>query len=241
MATDPCRITWKALAGWPSRIAYAPASRTRSWPQPAIAVRWAGASAARTGTSASSSSTAGTVVPFARARVGAHVGGADGRRLLGDVDRHRAPGDAAPAAHAARRAELVDPGGQLVGHPLAVAGTAAGADAAAVDVGVLEVEAGVPAPGALGLLAREVGDVVDAVAEARGADQRAVAAGQAAVGHLLPAGVLEVAQQELADIAGLHRAAHLRGGALDHPRGLEFILARGIYGRELVEHLPPAF
>ena len=45
----------------------------------------------------------------------------DGGRLLGDVDADRAPGDAAPAADAARRAELVDPVGQLVGHPLPVA------------------------------------------------------------------------------------------------------------------------
>ena len=46
---------------------------------------------------------------------------ADGAHLLGDVDADRAPGDAAAAADAAGRAELVDPGGELVGHPLAIA------------------------------------------------------------------------------------------------------------------------
>src|SRR6266508_3391295 len=71
----------------------------------------------------------------------AEVGGADRRRLLGDVDRHRAPGNAAPAADAARGPELVDPGGELVGHPLAIARGRRVADAAAMDVGVVEGEA----------------------------------------------------------------------------------------------------
>ena len=47
--------------------------------------------------------------------------GADGGRLLGDVDPDGAPGEAAAAADAAGRTELVDPGRQLVRHPLAVA------------------------------------------------------------------------------------------------------------------------
>ena len=57
----------------------------------------------------------------------------DRRRLLGDVDADRAPGDAAAAADAARRAELVDPVRQLVGHPLPVARARRCAHAAAVD------------------------------------------------------------------------------------------------------------
>ena len=79
---------------------------------------------------------------------------ADRRRLLGDVDGDRAPGDAAPAADAARGAELVDPGRELVGHPLPVARARRAPDAAAVDVGVVEREAGVPHALALGLVAR---------------------------------------------------------------------------------------
>ena len=47
------------------------------------------------------------------------------RQLLGDVDPDRAPGDAAAAADAARAAELVVPGAELVRQPLAVARAAA--------------------------------------------------------------------------------------------------------------------
>src|SRR3954451_5099849 len=102
------------------------------------------------------------------------IGPPDLRNLFGDVDRHRAPGDAAPAADAARGAELVDPGGELVGHPLAIARLRRGVDAAAVDVGVVEREARIPQAGTLRLLAGEVRDVLDRVAEAGGADHRAV-------------------------------------------------------------------
>ena len=45
----------------------------------------------------------------------------DGGGLFGDVDADGAPGDAPAAADAAGRAELVDPVGELVGHPLPVA------------------------------------------------------------------------------------------------------------------------
>src|SRR3954466_14639723 len=113
--------------------------------QPASVSRWAGVSACSAGSSWISSVSVCT----------------DRRRLLGDVDRYRAPGDAAPATDAPGRAELVDPGRELVRHPLAVARTAGAADAAAVHVGVLEREARVPQPRAVGLLAGQVGRVLD--------------------------------------------------------------------------------
>ena len=79
------------------------------------------------------------------------------RGLLGDVDPDRAPGDAAPAADAARAAELVDPGRELVRHPLPVARARRAAHGAAVDVRVVDREAGVPALVALDVLAGQVG------------------------------------------------------------------------------------
>ena len=91
---------------------------------------------------------------------------ANGAHLLGDVDADRAPGDAAAAADAAGRVELVPPGRELVGHPLAIARLRRGADAAAVDVGEIHGEAGVPAPRALGARAGEVARVLDRRAEA---------------------------------------------------------------------------
>src|SRR6188472_2016437 len=99
------------------------------------------------------------------------VARADRRRLLGDVDRHRTPGDAPATADAAGGPELVDPGGELVGHPLAVARARRVPDAAAMDVGMVEREAGVEQPHTLGFLTGEIGDVLDGVAEAGRADQ----------------------------------------------------------------------
>ena len=57
----------------------------------------------------------------------------DGVQLVADVDPDRAPGDAAPAADAAGAAELVPPGGELVGQPLTVAVLDAGPEVAAGD------------------------------------------------------------------------------------------------------------
>src|SRR3990172_4528428 len=87
---------------------------------------------------------------------------ADNCHLVRDVDAHRAPRDAAPATHAAGGAELVDPARQLVRQPLAVACTNRAADAATVNVGVVQGETGVPAAPPLGGLAPEVGGVFDA-------------------------------------------------------------------------------
>ena len=70
----------------------------------------------------------------------------DGGRLLGEVDPHRAPGDAAAAADATRGVELVPPGRQLVGQPLAVARRGSGPDWSSVQVGVVEIEARGPGP-----------------------------------------------------------------------------------------------
>src|SRR5262245_33037210 len=58
----------------------------------------------------------------------------DGPYLFGDVDRDRTPGDAAPASNAARGTKLIDPGGQLVRQPLAIASRRRGAHTTALDV-----------------------------------------------------------------------------------------------------------
>src|SRR5215211_8945379 len=171
----------KVSAGSPSRIRYSSSVKVLFWAQPAISARWSSDIPSNAGASASSCSTVCTDPPLLTWRRRTEVGCADRGGLLGDVDRHRAPGDAAPAADAAGGPELVDPGGELVGHPLAVARGRRVADAAAVDVGVIQGEAGVPAPHPLGLLPGEVAHVLDRVAEAGRADQGAVAAGEAAL------------------------------------------------------------
>src|SRR5581483_1131439 len=105
----------------------------------------------------------------------------------GHVDRGRTPCDAAPAADAPRHAELVVPGPELVGEPLAVARAGARPDRAAVDVRVVDGEARRPRPRPLGRPAGEVGRVLDARAEARRADEGAVGTGEAAARDVVPA------------------------------------------------------
>src|SRR3954468_15139939 len=121
---------------------YSPAAKTWFEPHPPIVSRCSRSRGCSAGTCSSRSAISSTVAP-------SQVGRTDGRRLLGDVDRHGAPRDATPAPHAARRAELVDPARQLVRHPLPVARLARAAHAAAVDIGVLEREARVPLAHAL--------------------------------------------------------------------------------------------
>src|SRR5689334_16938180 len=111
-------------------------------------------------------------------------------QLLGHVDRDGAPGDAAAAADAPRRSELVVPGAELVREPLAISRSAGGADAAAVDVRMVDGVARVPDAHALDALAAQVAGVLDAEAEARRADEDAVAAREAARRDVVPARML---------------------------------------------------
>src|SRR5262245_15745384 len=134
-------------------------------------------------------------------------GRADRGDLLRDVDGDGAPGDAPAAADATRAAELVVPGSELVREPLAVARLCRLPDAAAVDVRVVDREAGVPDAVALGA-AVQVVRVLDRGAEAGRAGHRAVAAGQAALGDLVPPRMLEVLDQQVADVASVERPAH---------------------------------
>ena len=167
--------------------------------------------------------------------------GADGARLLGDVDADRAPGDAAAAADAAGGVELIPPAGELVRHPLAVARLRRGAHAAAVDVGEVHGEAGVPAPGAFGLAAGKVAGVLDRGAEAGRADHGAVAAGEAAAGDLVPARMLEVVHQQVADAVGVHRPPHVAAGVVDGGVGGLDVVPRGRSLRQRRQHLGAGF
>ena len=76
-----------------------------------------------------------------------------------------------------------------------------------MNVRVVDREAGVPHAPSLGLAAGEVGLVLDGGAEAGRADERAVAAGETALGNGVPAGVLEVACEQVAQVADLDAAA----------------------------------
>src|SRR5689334_524631 len=153
------------------------------------------------------------------ASVSASVARADGGQLLGHVDPDRAPRDAPPAADAPGAAELVVPGAELVRQPLTVTGARGRPYRAAVDVRVVDREAGVPASHALGVIPGHVGHVLDARAEARRADERAVAAGEAARSDLVPPLVPEIPGEEVADVGRVEPAPHALRGAVDRGPG----------------------
>src|SRR5271166_2713852 len=149
--------------------------------------------------------------PAARSLIAGHL-----VHLRGDVDAGGAPGDASATADAARHAELVVPRAQFVGQPMAITRRAGLADAAAaVDVGEVELETRRPVTPALGVLTGEVADVLGAGAKAGRAHHRAVAAGQAAAGDLVPLRRLAGTNQQLPQIRVRHLAAHPMRGGLD--------------------------
>src|ERR1035437_5645177 len=149
-----------------------------------------------------------------------------GPDFLRNVDSHRAPGNAAPAAHTSRSAELVDPRRQLVGHPLAVTSFAGSADAASVDIGKTLREARIQTAPALGMFASNIGYVFDRGAETRGADHGAVGAGQAAGGNVVPAWMLEILVEQIFDALSVDASALLAGRPVHRRFGLMPIRVR---------------
>ena len=87
------------------------------------------------------------------------------------------------------------PGRELVGKPLPISVLPTRSEVAAGDLREIAVEAGVPA--SLGLVdgAVEIGDLADTGAEAGRADHGAVRAGQATIGHVDPARMIEPVHQ----------------------------------------------
>src|SRR5215475_3355929 len=139
-----------------------------------------------------------------RLRTG-RFGFANGPRLFGDVNSHRAPCDAPPAADASRSSELVYPRRQFVRHPLPVARPRRRAHAAAVNVGEIHREARIPPAPSLGMFARQIRHVFHSRAETGRADHRTVGAGQTARGDIVPAWMLVVAIEQSFNVIGVER------------------------------------
>src|SRR5215469_14878469 len=191
-ATLPSRMRKNAPDGVPSRKRKAPSGKATFDAQPTSRDRYSWARPAKNLWLRSS---------------GSRVCG-NGGDLLGDVDADRAPRDAPAAAHAAGRAELVEPGGELVRHPLPVARPGGRSHRPAVQVGVVHREAGIPGPVPLRILPSQAGDVLYAEAEARWADHRAVSVAQAPRRHVVPARVIVVVVKQVAQVQFWHRALH---------------------------------
>ena len=194
--------------GSPSASRRSPGLNETFWAHPATLATACPGSPARSGCADTSSANVdrhGVQSSPGPRRRAQPVAARDGRYFLGEVDADGAPRDAPPAPDAARRAELVPPGRQLVSQPLAVSRGGRGTYRPPVQVGVVEVEARRP-----GSLARDLAGqcrrVTDVAAEAGGADQGAIPAGEAPVCHLVPSWVLEVAGQERGQPFGRQRS-----------------------------------
>ena len=84
----------------------------------------------------------------------------------------------------------------------------------------------------LGFLAGQIAGVFDRGTEAGRADHGAVAAGEASLGHVIPARVVEIAHQELTNALRLHRPTHRRRRAGDDRlRRFDFRRLRGATGQ----------
>src|SRR5262245_53705986 len=160
---------------------------------------------------------------------------AERRGLGGDVDADRAPDDAPATADAAGGSELVVPGTEFVGHPLAVSAGTRASDTPTVDVGEVEVEAGVPAAPPRGVLPGEIRHVLCGRAEAGGADQRAVTARQAPGSDIVPMRRFACTGEDLPHVCG-HPPTHPPSSLNDCLLCLD-VGTVDLFGRQFDEHL----
>ena len=97
---------------------------------------------------------------------------------------------------------------------------------------MVEVEARIPDADSLAALAVEIGDIFDRVAETGRADHRAVGARQAAVGDVVPAGMLEVIVKQLGQVGRVEPSRDLALGVADNSCRRAQILRPWPRGRE---------
>ena len=118
-----------------------------------------------------------------------------------------------------------------MGQPLAVPITGPGPEIAAGHLRERDVETGVPLPFGGAGLAVQIGLLNNGGAEACRAGHRAVAALDAAVGHLDPAWVVQLQLEPLAYPGHRQRLAHLSPDRLDVVDGSAGLRVRGAAGR----------
>lgn len=129
------------------------------------------------------------------------------------------------------------PGGELVGHPLAVSGPSGLARTAARHPGKIESETGIPATPALRVVAGQVGGVFDRGAETGGADEGAVGTGEASIGDFIPSGMLEIVEEQAGNSLRLFEtAAHIGRGFLHNLFGGAFVFYRSGHSRKICEN-----
>src|SRR4249920_2970169 len=152
---------------------YVLASKRTLDAHPTSSFRYSGSRASKNGCCVRNRSSVSIVILHG-ARLGNRGAVADRAHLLCDIDSDRAPGDAPPAPDTTRTSELIDPGGEFVRHPLAIAGLWRRSHAAAMNVRKLLRETGVPPAPPLGVIAGHIANILHGRAKAGRADHRAV-------------------------------------------------------------------
>ena len=72
--------------------------------------------------------------------------------FFGEVNAHGAPGDASPATNTSGCAELIDPGGEFVREPHAIAVFGRGPEIFPMNIAMIGCKTGIPDTGMFGLL-----------------------------------------------------------------------------------------
>ena len=88
-----------------------------------------------------------------------------------------------------------------------------------MDEGEIDGEARIPTAPALSVIAGDVGHIFDGRAETGGANHRTVGAGQAPFRHMVPARMVEVFIEQIANPGGFHPPGLLAGGGLNGRAG----------------------
>src|SRR5579864_8434350 len=148
--------------------------------------------------------------------------------FLSDVDSRRTPSNATAAAGASGTPELIDPGGKLVRHPLAIAGLAGSANAATVNVRKTQREARVPAAPALGMVTGHIGDVFHRGAETSGTNHGAIGAAQTPGCDFVPLRAFKILIEQFLETGSVNFANLIVGCGFD----CRFrIVEIGVFGR----------
>src|SRR5215469_14039612 len=175
--------------------------------------------------------------PMMRSRGSIFSSFPNGADLFGDVDADRTPGNAASTADASRTAELVDPRGELVGHPLAIAPLGRSSDAASVNIRKVLCETGIPAAPALGVITANFAYILDGCTKACGTNHGAIGTRQTTTGHIVPPRVLEVLVEKLFDSRSIDAAHLLPGRGLHFCSSLLTVFLRGWNSHQFGEDL----
>jgi hypothetical protein len=84
----------------------------------------------------------------------------------------------------------------------------------------IHCEAGIPGPPALGMIARNIGNILNRRAETGGTNHRTICASQTTFRNLIPARVFEIVQKQLWQAIRIQFPTHVLRGSRNHLIGL---------------------